>query len=93
MSIDWSKLRTAEQLQQEQLEAKQNQVKAEATRRIESKWDKNGQANVALGLYSGEQAQECRDWITLHIEATNTLINKEDLLEIDVSDNIYWPEY
>lgn len=89
--IDWSKLRTAEQLQQEQLEAKQQQVRAEATRRIESRWDKNGQANVALGLYSDEQAQACRDWVNAHRLVVDELLADADLMNIDLLTHEGWP--
>ncbi len=78
-------------LKAEAMAQKQQQVKMEATRRIESKWDKVGQANVALGLYSDELANNCRQWINSHILVVEELNNKEDLLDIDIYNYSGWP--
>jgi hypothetical protein len=95
MIIDWSNLQTAEQVQQKerqkQIDIANYLVRDEATRRINQRWNAAGQANVALGLYSDEQRQDCIDWINSHRDAANSLIARSDLLEIDVSANEHWP--
>lgn len=92
MNIDWSKLKTAEQIQTEALAAKQQHIRLEATRRIEARWDKVGQANVALGLYPAEQAQACRDWINAHRATVEALSARTDLIELDIQSDGHWPQ-
>lgn len=89
--IDWSKMVTAEQKLAQAKVAKEAEVKAEATRRIESRWDKYGQNNVALGLHSEAERQDCIGWINAHRSASQAIIVREDLLDLDVTDNSLWP--
>lgn len=84
-------IKTAEMLQSESLSVKQQQVKSEATRRIEMKWDKNGQANVALGLYSEAVSQSCKDWINAHRVVVNALLDNPNLPTIDLQTYEGWP--
>lgn len=91
MNIDWSKKKTAHQINAEWLELKRNQAKEEATRRIESRWDKVGQANVALGLYTEQERAECVHWINSHRQALEALIASPDLVDLIISDDAYWP--
>ncbi|BFM50566.1 hypothetical protein [Marinomonas sp. THO17] len=62
----------------------------ECTRRIESKWDQFGQMNVSLGLYTAEEQLACKQWIAAHLAALEVLLAREDLLDIDVTDDAYW---
>lgn len=90
-NIDWSKMRTAAQIAVQQRLQKVSAVKAEATRRIESRWDKAGQNNVALGLYTEAERQDCVSWINAHRAACQALIERADLLELDIKDSSLWP--
>lgn len=91
VKIDWSKMVTAEQKSAQALVSKESTVKAEATRRIESRWDKVGQNNVALGLYTESERQDCINWINAHRVACQALIARTDILELDINDNSLWP--
>lgn len=91
MSINWNTVKTSEQIIADELEKKKQLVKLEATRRIESKWDKIGQNNVALGIYSDEEKLACSEWISTHRNACLDLIGRPDLLELDISDDSLWP--
>jgi hypothetical protein len=66
-------------------------VKAEATRRIESRWDNAGQNNVALGLHTESERLDCINWINTHRAACQTIIARPDLLDLDITDNALWP--
>jgi len=90
-TIDWSKRKTVQQLQAQKFSANQQAARAEATRRIESRWDKVGQANVALGLYSEQERAECVHWINSHRQALEALIARPDLVDLIISDDAYWP--
>lgn len=90
--IDWSVMVTAEQRQTQQLAAKDKAIRAEATRRIESRWDNAGQNNVALNLYSETERLDCINWINAHRAACQAIIARPDLLDLDITDNALWPE-
>ena len=45
--------------------------RAECTSRIYAVWPPEKQASAALGVYPGESADECSDWIAAHIAAEN----------------------
>ncbi len=90
-SIDWSKMVTADQKAAQAKKVKESAVKAEATRRIESRWDKVGQQNVALGLHTESERQDCINWINAHRAACQALIARQDLLELDITDSALWP--
>jgi hypothetical protein len=89
--IDWSKMVTAEKKAAQAKAAKELIVKAEATRRIESRWDNAGQNNVALGLYTESERQDCISWINAHRVACQAIIERNDLLDLDITDNSLWP--
>lgn len=91
VKIDWSKMVTAEQKSAQALVSKELTVKAEATRRIESRWDKVGQNNVALGFYTESERQDCINWINAHRTACQTILARPDLLDLDITDNALWP--
>lgn len=91
VQIDWSQMVTAEQKVADAKKAKELIVKAEATRRIESQWDNAGQNNVALGLYTESQREDCINWINDHRAACQAIIERPDFLDLDVTDNSIWP--
>lgn len=66
-------------------------VRQETTRRIESRWDNAGQNNVALGLHTESERQDCINWINAHRTACQTIIARPDLLDLDITDNALWP--
>ncbi|KOO57276.1 hypothetical protein WH43_14390 [Rheinheimera sp. KL1] len=89
--IDWSKMVTAEQKATQAKAVKEYSVKAEATRRIESRWDNAGQNNVALGLHTESERLDCINWINAHRTACQAIIARPDLLDLDITDNALWP--
>lgn len=91
MNIDWSKKVTPAAKQDKQRAQKQAEAKFEATRRIESRWDKVGQANVALGLYTEQERADCVHWINSHRQALDALMVRSDLVDLIISDDAYWP--
>ena len=91
ISIDRSKVKTAVQVQAEKLLLQESMVKAEASRRIETRWDKVGQNNVALGLYTESERQDCINWINAHRTACQAIIARPDLLDLDITNNALWP--
>ena len=68
------------------------ETNAECTRRIELYWNQVGQLNAALGIYSDENAEACKNWIASNRNARAALVERVDILDIDVTDNAYWPE-
>lgn len=91
VEIDWSQMVTAERKVADAKKAKELIVKAEATRRIESRWNNAGQNNVALGLHTESERMDCINWINDHRAACQTIIARPDLLELDITDNAVWP--
>jgi transposase len=89
--IDWSKMVTAADKAKELRVAKASAVKTEATKRIESRWDNAGQNNVALNLYSESERLDCINWINAHRAACQAIIERPDLLDLDITDNSLWP--
>lgn len=90
-NIDWSKMKTASEIRAESLAETSLIVRRESTRRIESLWSIAGQSNVALGLYSEAERQACVDWINAHRAVCQALIERPDLLELEISDDSLWP--
>jgi hypothetical protein len=64
---------------------------AECSRRINTHWNQIGQINASLGVYSEEDIAACAAWISSNREELIALLSNEDLLEIDVTDDQYWP--
>lgn len=91
VNIDWSEVVTAEQKAAKARAAKELAVKVETTLRIESRWNKVGQNNAALGLYTAAERDECISWINTHRAACQVLLGRTDLLELDITDNSLWP--
>lgn len=89
--VDVTKIKTAAQRLREKRSFIESAVKAEATRRIELRWDNAGQNNVALGLYTESERQDCINWINAHRQACQTIIARPDLLDLDITDNALWP--
>lgn len=75
----------------EKLIEQQEKAAIECTRRIELKWNQVGQLNAALGIYSDESTQDCKDWISLNRDALANILIQGDLLTIDVTADQYWP--
>ncbi|RBO85904.1 hypothetical protein [Marinomonas aquiplantarum] len=72
------------------LEAQTALANDECTRRIDAKWNRIGQTNVSLGLYTAAEQFACKQWIVAHLVALEALLAREDLLDIDVTDDAYW---
>lgn len=64
---------------------------AECTKRINSKWNWLGQINASLGIYSDDEIEACKQWISDHRSALADLLAMDDLVELDVTDDQYWP--
>lgn len=73
------------------IKANSEKANAECTRRIEAQWNQVGQVNAALGIYSDENAEACKNWIAVNRHALEALLNRADLLSLDVTDDQYWP--
>lgn len=63
----------------------------ECTRRINAHWNQIGQINASLGVYGEEDTANCAAWISSNRTALVALLAREDLLEIDVTGDQYWP--
>jgi hypothetical protein len=66
---------------------------AECTRRINAHWNQIGQINASLGVYGELDTANCTAWISSNRAALVALLAREDLLEIDVIDDQYWPVF
>ena len=66
---------------------------AECSKRINKHWNQIGQINASLGVYGEEDAANCAAWISSNRAALVALLAREDLLEIDVKDDQYWPVF
>ena len=76
------------------LESQTSLTNSECTLRIESHWDQVGQRNVSIGdIYTVEQEAGCKNWIIANRTALSSILTRDDILDIDVTDNQYWPEY
>lgn len=88
------KHKTAGQVLEEKRQSKIRQARKECTRRIESHWDKHGQVNAAIGVYSEDEQQACKECIETHRQALQDLISEieesDDPKAIDVSDDQWW---
>ncbi|WP_394178505.1 hypothetical protein [Marinomonas posidonica] len=65
----------------------------ECTRRINIHWNQIGQINASLGIYGEEDKAACAAWISANREALIALLDRDDLVELDVSDDQYWPSF
>lgn len=90
-NLDWSQLKTAEQVDAENRVTIEPAVRAEATRRIEKLWSKTGQSNAALGVYGEVETQACINWINSHREACQAILGRPDLMQLNIADNSLWP--
>lgn len=68
-------------------------VNAECTKRINAHWNQIGQINSLLGIYGTDDTTACTTWVTANRSALVTLLNRDDLIEIDVTDDQYWPVF
>jgi hypothetical protein len=66
---------------------------AECTKRINTHWNQIGQINASLGVYGELDTANCSAWISSNRTALIVLLGREDLLEIDVTDDQYWPVF
>lgn len=66
---------------------------AECTKRINAHWDQIGQINASLGIYGDEDTAACTAWIASNRKALVSLLAREGLVDIDVTDNQYWPVF
>ena len=64
----------------------------ECSKRINAHWNQIGQINASLRVYGEEDAAACSAWISSNRKALVALLAREDLLEINVSDDQYWPD-
>ena len=66
---------------------------AECSKRINAHWNQIGQINASLGVYGEKDTANCAAWISSNRTALVALLAREDLLEIDVKDDQYWPVF
>lgn len=66
---------------------------AECSKRINAHWNQIGQINASLGVYGEEDSAACAAWISSNRAALVALLAREDLLEIDITDDQYWPVF
>ena len=64
----------------------------ECTSRIEAKWSQVGQNNALFGVYGEEAKVECGQWIVAHRESLAALLARDDLMDLEVTDDAHWPE-
>ena len=75
-------------------EIKASIANSECKRRIELHWDDIGQRNVAIGgVYTTAQEADCKKWISDNRTALAAILARTDILNIDVTDDQYWPVY
>lgn len=68
-------------------------AKSQCTKRINLHWNQIGQINASLGVYGELDTANCSAWISSNRTALIALLTREDLLEIDVTDDQYWPVF
>jgi hypothetical protein len=66
---------------------------AECSKRINKHWNQIGQINASLGVYGELDTANCAAWISSNRAALVALLAREDLPEIDVTDEQYWPVF
>ena len=66
---------------------------AECTKRINAHWNQIGQINASLGIYGDDDTAACSAWISSNRAALVSLLEREDLIEIDVTNDQYWPVF
>jgi hypothetical protein len=66
---------------------------AECSKRINAHWNQIGQINASLGVYGEEDTASCTVWISSNRAALVALLAREELLEIDVTDDQFWPVF
>ena len=89
--LEQGNLLTPEFTDNEIIEINIAKANAECTRRIEFQWNQVGQLNAALGIYSDVISDACKSWIASNRSALEALLNRSDILSIDVTDDQYWP--
>ena len=71
------------------------EAKAEAKRRILSRWPEEKQRNVLLGLLTQADVDACKSWIAAHITASNNIEAdiqaSADPANFDVIGSLRWP--
>ena len=75
------------------LEAQTALANAECTKRINQHWNQIGQINASLGVYGEEDAAACTAWIVSNRKGLIELLSRDDLTEIDVTEDQYWPVF
>ncbi|MEO9655898.1 hypothetical protein [Marinomonas sp.] len=75
------------------LEAQTALANVECTKRINYHWNQIGQINASLGVYGEEDTFACAAWIAANREALIELLNRDDLTEIDVTEDQFWPVF
>jgi hypothetical protein len=63
----------------------------ECSKRIDEHWNYIGQINASLGVYGELDTANCAAWISSNRAALIALLEREDLLEIDVKSDEHWP--
>jgi hypothetical protein len=75
------------------VEGQTSLANAECSKRINEHWNQIGQINASLGVYGEEDTAACAAWISSNRAVLIALLGHEDLLEIDVIDDQYWPVF
>lgn len=91
LGMDDEAIEAVHNQKQFEIERAKNGVRSECEKRITKHWSAIGQVNVALGIYSEEEAQACKDCINAHRQACNALLERSDLLELNYTSDEYWP--
>lgn len=65
----------------------------ECSKRINDHWNQIGQINASLGIYGTEDTAACSGWISSNRRALVALLARDDLTEIDVTHDQYWPAF
>ncbi|WP_392385060.1 hypothetical protein [Marinomonas primoryensis] len=66
---------------------------AECSKRINAHWNQIGQINASLGIYGADDTAACSAWISSNRAALVSILTNDSLLEIDVTDDQYWPVF
>lgn len=66
---------------------------AECSARINKYWNQVGQINASLDVYGEEGKAACTAWISSNRVALVALLGRLDLLDIDITDDQYWPVF
>jgi|GEM_PF-6286899 len=91
IGMDAEQIEAVNNQRKHDLKAVKEKVRQECSRRIAQHWNEIGQINAALGVYTSEEVESCKQCIEAHRSACNDLLNNPDLLDINYKKDEYWP--